>query len=163
MTDLATCFDQFRESAFRLEALPSYVDPPHPALRSLRSSGYLRRIARSVLDGKTWTHVRVIDDPPTGYQRRQLRRDLVELHALGADVFVLERSALRVDLLDFWLFDRGRPGSRAVLMHYDGGVPLPDADEVVTDPGHLGDLDGIAGELVGLSVPLTDYLAAVDA
>lgn len=164
VSTLATCFEQFTDNAFRLEGLPSYADPEPPRLRSLRSNRYLQRIARAVLDGKTWTHVRVLDDPPTSYQREQLRHGLIELHALGAHVRVICRSRMQVDPGDFWLFDNGEPGSRAVIMHFaDDGTPLYDADELVTDPGRLYYLDEVADELVRLSAPLDEYLAAVDA
>lgn len=162
MSDLSACVDQFRFSAFRFEGLPSYTVVGEGGLRTVRTNGYLRRVALSALAGKAWNRVRVIDDPPTPYQREQLDRVYLESNACGEDVSLVRRADLSDDLLDFWLFDAGHASAVAVLLRFapDGS---PAGEELVTDPDFLDELHADALQLTDMATPLGDYLAAVGA
>lgn len=128
-------FDNFRQTAFRLETLPSYdvgdvgeeatriraikEHLPVPE-RSVRSDPWLARIARTTLDSKApkqWRRVRVVDEPLTEYQRIELVA-LVEAQVVGDENFIVSRAAVG-DVPDMWLFDAGRRKAHAVVMNYD--------------------------------------------
>lgn len=151
-TEFDALFDGFTTSVVRLEALPSYAvggaeaerlrafrdGLPRP-LRSVRTDPWLARIAVStVTNGKSWTRVRVIDEPMTDYQRYQLQ-SFREAQAVGEQVRIIPRSSAGDVGTDFWLFDEhgGRP--LAVLMHYhpDGSL---DRRELVGQPTRVAEL-----------------------
>jgi hypothetical protein len=131
VADLATCFDLFRASAFRLETLRTYSVPAEaeslrafraglPPERSVRTSPWLARIAQTTAEGKSWRRIRIVGWPLTEYERFQMACYPGSAEA-GEDIRVAGRSAhpeLAV-LGDFWLFDAETPSPFAALMSYD--------------------------------------------
>lgn len=168
-------FDTFRSTVTRLEMLPLYsvggaeqdrirawkLGKPRP-VRSVRTSPWLARIATSTLvDGKAWSRIRVVDDPLTEYQHYQLGGYL-EAQAAGDQVSILDRTrAAKVvpDPLDFWLFDAHTDDAHAVLMHYDVDGHL-ERRELVTDAGTVAVLADRVDELAEIATPLNEFLAS---
>lgn len=173
LDDFDALFDSFAATADRLETLPSYdvgdigaeADRIHAIRhhlavpeRSIRSDPWLARIARTTLvDGKRWRRVRVVDDPLTDYQRIELV-SLVEAQACGDDNHVVDRAVVG-DLPDMWLFDAGLPGARAVVMRYDAAGRWLGAD-LVDDPRAVSELATSWRRALGLAQPLNVFLAA---
>lgn len=169
--DFGALFDSFTTSVFRLEQRPSYSvggseadrlaafrdGTPRPE-RSVRTSPWLARIATStVTDGKTWTRVRVVDDPLTEYQRAQLE-SYKESQAAGEQIHITGRIDRVHSVPDFWLFDAGTEHAHVVLMHYDNDGSLLER-EPVHDPGQVRALGELAELLLSESVPLNEFLA----
>jgi hypothetical protein len=171
--DLSACFDLFERSAFRLETLPAYavggaeeerlrafrLGLPRPE-RSVQTSPWLARIARTAAAGKSWRRVRVLGRPLTEYQRYQLV-GYQESAAAGDVISIVERSAhpeLAALTRDFWLFDEDGPQPFAALMTYDDtgqyvGSEITAAPETV-------ERCKAAQQLAGrYSIPLATYLA----
>lgn len=171
--DFDAQFDGFRETAFRYEGRPVYrvggaeqqridawrAGDPRPE-RSVRTEPWLQRIARTTLiDGKRWTRVRVVDDPLPEYLRYELT-GLVENQAAGDRTLMLDRGQAPVDIDhdDFWLFDSDTPNAVAVWLRYrqDGtfrGI------EVERSPVVLERLRGVERDATAAAVPLNDWLA----
>lgn len=166
-------FDTFTTSVVRLEQLPAYNvggaeaerieawrrGEPRPE-RSVRTSPWLARIATStVLDGKRWSRVRVVDEPMTDYQRYQLE-SYRESQAAGEEIVIARRSDIPTSWTDFWLFDADTPTARAVWMKYldDGRL---DRRSLVTDSSTVSALSGIIDEWRSVARPLNDVLAEV--
>jgi uncharacterized protein DUF6879 len=171
--DLTTCFDLFERSAFRLETLPAYavggaeeerlkafrLGLPRPE-RSVRTSPWLARIARTTAAGKSWRRIRVLGWPLTEYQRYQLV-GYQESAAAGDVICIADRSArpeLAVLDRDFWLFDADEPQPFAALMTYD------DADryigsEITAAPETIERCKAARRLAERYSVPLDTYLA----
>jgi hypothetical protein len=167
-------FDRFAAHVTRLETLPAYdvggaEAERHAAarsgrarpLRSVRTDPWLARIAvQTIQQGKAWTRVRVIDDPPTAYEVIQLH-SYGEAQAVGEEVLIAQRADVpdHDGLGDFWLFDRDRPGEHAVLMTYsDTGQWL--GAERCDDPQVLSTLRRRLDEVINRSTTLNEYLAS---
>jgi hypothetical protein len=167
-------FDDFRHSVYRLEALPAYdvgeEDEDFAAWRdgralperSIRTSPWLARIAWGTLRlDKQWSRTRVVDDPPTEYERFEFGA-YVESQACGDRM----RIALRRDVgdvgPDFWLFeqDSSTRTPYAVVMAYDErGCWL--GSEKVTDGARVAELIAVRARVDAVSIPLNEYLAGV--
>lgn len=170
--DFDALFDRFRATVVRLESLPAYsvggaeadrIDAwrrgePRPE-RSVRTSPWLARIAvTTATAGKTWGRVRVLDDPPTDYQRYQLS-SYVESQAAGEAVTVVERGDVGFELgPDFWLFDAGTDDAYAAVMNYDADGRWMGVD-LVTDAGRVAEMHDRYRRVADLAVPLNTYLA----
>jgi len=169
--DFGALFDSFTTSVFRLEQRPSYSvggseadrltafrdGTPRPE-RSVRTSPWLARIATStIVDSKTWTRVRVVDDPLTEYQRAQLE-SYKESQAVGEQIRITGRVDRVHTVPDFWLFDAGTDRAHVVLMHYDNDGSVLER-EPVTDPGQVEALTRFSELLISESVPLNEFLA----
>lgn len=171
--DLNACFDLFERTAERLELLPAYavggteeerlrafrLGLPRPE-RSVRTSPWLARIARTTAAGKSWRRIRVLGWPLTEYQRYQLT-GYQESAAAGDVIRIADRSAhpeLAALDRDFWLFDADRPQPFAALMTYSGeGAYL--GSEITADPEAV-ERCTTALRLAGrYAVPLDTYLA----
>ena len=168
-------FDSFRESAFRLETLPVYLDDseteefafflagkPLPE-RSARTDPWLRRVADSTAAGKRWSRVHVVRHPLTDYLRFELLGYEGNV-ASGEDVRVASRDVHPVlDGLqqDFWLFDgdSGRPF--ALLMGYDSSGRLRDVKQT-SDPTVIERCQRERDLAVACSIPLHEYPAALE-
>ena len=169
-------FDEFTHTAFRLETLPGYAvgaedarlwafrqGEPRPE-RSVRTSPWLRRIAMSTAQGKSWSRAHLIRHPLSEYLRYELV-GCVESQAVG------ERIGL-VDLADhpelerlgpdFWLFDSDTDHPRGVLMHYDEGGRLI-GREHVTATARLAAMATTKRLVEQAAIPLNVYLAAHNA
>jgi hypothetical protein len=165
-------FDGFRFTAERLETLPAYAvggaeaerlaarqaDRPRPE-RSVRTDPWLARMARStVIDGKRWRRVRIVDRPLTDYQRYQLD-SYVESATTGEEIVLVPRDESGDDGSgDFWLFDAETPAALAVLMHYhaDGRV---EGHELVRDRERIDVLRARLQAVARRAKPLNDFLA----
>ncbi|MDQ4031077.1 MAG: endonuclease/exonuclease/phosphatase family protein [Actinomycetota bacterium] len=168
-----TLFDSFTSTVFRLETLPAYAvggaedarlrafreGLPRPE-RSVRTSPWLARIAASTAAGKTWSRVRIVDQPLTEYQRCQLE-SYRESQAVGEQIGLVARDAAGKMDVDFWLFDAGTPSAHAVLMHYHPDGRL-DRREVVTDSDAVTALDARRRAVEKIAVPLNAFLASAE-
>lgn len=168
--DFDAHFDRFRHTVVRLETLPLYdvggseadrIDAwrhhrPRPE-RSVRTTPWLARIAVTTTQGKQWRRVRVLDDPPTEYQRYQLD-SYVESQAAGEQIVVASRRDVADTGPDFWLFDTGTPGVFAIVMRYDDEGHWIGA-ELTTDPAALDEMHGRAVRAAERAQPLNVYLA----
>lgn len=166
-------FDSFTTSVVRLEQLPAYSvggaeaeriaawrrGEPRPE-RSVRTSPWLARIATStVIDGKCWSRIRVVDDPLTEYQRYQLE-SYRESQAIGEEVRVIARDVAPENRLpDFWLFDAGTDHTHAVWMRYGNDGRLV-ARLLITDPDVLHVLPQVVSGMREIAVPLNEFLAS---
>lgn len=136
MTSLDDAFDAVRRSAFRLETRRYYAVPEEtePFRRWLAGepddlawhTPWLNRIRAASEAGITYSRIRLVDDPPTDYQRwgvalgetnaaagEQLRHlDRIEAASLGVPVDV-----------DWWLLD-----DRIAVMRFDQHHRLIDLD-----------------------------------
>jgi hypothetical protein len=141
-TEFEGLFTGFSESAFRLETLPAYLEPvERDALERFIAGrapddswiqGYLQMVRAATDRGRRFERVRVLQRPPTDYQRFVM--DLAARCNIpaGEQVRVLDVDEARQQGLpmgcDFWLFD----DARVAVMHFDAGA-LQGA-ELVTDP-----------------------------
>jgi hypothetical protein len=163
-------FDGFSTTVTRLEALPAYAvggaeaerlrafreGRPRP-LRSVRTDSWLARIAVStVTNGKSWTRVRVVDEPMTDYQRYQLQSHR-ESQAVGELVRIVPRSLAGDVGMDFWLFDEDGERPLAVLMHYHPDGRL-DRRELVEQLDRVAGLAARLHRVEALAVPLNEFL-----
>jgi hypothetical protein len=134
MTDLESCFEDFTDSAFRLETLSRYAGQTddsrfaayrqHVPLpdRSVRTSPWLRRMAVTTAAGKSWQRVHVVEHPLSEYERFELTVAYVESAAAGEEIRIADRTAspqLAGLARDFWLFDAGTSHPVTALMRYD--------------------------------------------
>jgi hypothetical protein len=132
--------DGFEHTAWRLETRRAYeVDyESEPYQRFLRGEDpardpgrpWLVNMRKQTAQGKRIERVRLIDDPPTIYQRYGLTGVPAALEA-GEDVRYLPRSRadeLALPMEDFWLFD----SRYAALFHYEGDVAI--GLELIEDP-----------------------------
>lgn len=135
-------FSGFSNSAFRLETLPAYQEPvERDAFERFMTGrspddtwiqGYLEMVRTATEQGRRFERVRVLQRPPTDYQRFVM--DLAARCNIpaGEQIRVLHSDEARERGLpvgsDFWLFD----DARVALMHFDAGA-LQGAD-LVTDP-----------------------------
>lgn len=168
--DFDALFDSFRSTVVRLETLPAYNvggaeaerlrafrdGQPRPE-RSVRTDPWLARIALTTIDGKTWSRVRVVDSPPTDYQRYQFA-SYRESQAVGERVSVVERDTAGYGGPDFWLFDAGTSTARAVVMHYGQTGSWLGAD-LVTDRDELDEMHRHVRRVAELAVPFNVYIA----
>jgi len=169
-------FDQFRVSAWRLEARQRYTSPgeddrirawregkPRPE-RSVRTSPWLRRVAVSTAQGRQWGRVHVVQHPLSEYLRYEMF-GYVESAAAGEEIRIADQAAspeLGVLGPDFWLFDGGTDGARAVLMHYDDDGRLAEY-EPTSASAALAECYRVQNLVLAHSVPLNAYLAAAGA
>lgn len=167
--DFNAWFDHATTSLFRLETLQAYDttgDVAYAAFRagtarperSVRTSPWVARIARTSLTGVTWTRVRVVTWPLTDYTRYELI-GYIESQAVGDRTLLLDAGDRESHGPDFWLRDGGTNHAEAIAMHYD-----PDGTirryEVVTDPDRLAALHAVAVGLSEQATPLNEFLAS---
>jgi hypothetical protein len=174
--DLGQCFEVFKVSAFRLEALRAYAVPGEDerlsafrrglALpeRSARTSAWLRRIAGTTAVGKSWRRVRVVGRPLSEYECYQLIGYRESAQA-GEVIRIADRSArpeLAALARDFWLFDAGTARPFAAIMNYDpAGCYL--GAELTADPAMIAACVTARNLAQQYSVPLGDWLARLKA
>ncbi|WP_406185883.1 DUF6879 family protein [Streptomyces sp. NBC_01006] len=107
--------------------------------------------------GKRVERVRLIDDPPTTYQRCGLTGVPAALEA-GEDVRYLRRAKAEEAALpaeDFWLFD-----SRYVaLFHYEGDEPV--GLELIEDPAHVLRYCQVRDAAWHYAIPYREFVAQV--
>jgi hypothetical protein len=166
MPDLAWWLQNFKESAFRLETLPTYqVSQEADWFAEWQHSGRvpeltpdndswckLVREARSA--GRMMQRVRLVSTPLCDYERFELAmfRDSV---AAGEEIRVCHRESWgMVEAIgipgDFWLFDN----RVAVMLNYDAEGRFQGTEDGVSSAcAHQRDL------ALSRSIPLEEYLA----
>jgi hypothetical protein len=164
----------FTRSAFRLETRQQYAvggeeaerlaafraRRPRPE-RSVATSGYLRHVARAVLEGKDWARVHVVDVPLSEYLRYQFI-GYQESAAAGERVYITERGTapdLATLCEDFWYFDEGLPTEQAVLLGYTDHGEFTGAH--LAGPAELPRLRAAKAAALRHAVPLNAYLAGM--
>jgi len=165
------CFDEFHASAERLEMRPFYTVPseqpriqafrdglPRP-VRSVRTDPWLRRIAVTTAAGKLWSRVRVIDDPPTEYQRYQIP-GYVESQAAGDEILIVRRGRVTgLPERDFWLFDYHTDQAFVLFLDYDADGHFLGAQRSASTED-LAACHAAYDDAYHSAVPLNSYLAA---
>jgi hypothetical protein len=125
----------YGKSAFRLELQPAYAignerdlyktflsGSPEPPTSREEFRAYYRQIKQKTAAGVVIERVRLVDDPPTDYQRWTRYMDAWNTGAGEAIHYLQRQTAARVGLTrafagrDWWLLD----DSRLVLMSFDG-------------------------------------------
>jgi hypothetical protein len=143
--DFETLFRFYRHSAFRLEVQPVYTvageqeafarylaGQPQPPTEIPYFMEWLDQIRQVTAEGRRVERVRVIDDPPTDYQRWEAWAGQWNI-AAGEVIRYIDRAkalALGIPLnYDWWLFD----DERLAIMRFDEiGRPL--GGTIVNDP-----------------------------
>ncbi len=109
MLDLDAVLDTVERSAFRLETLP-LAGQPIDAQDLAWHLPWFDAVRRAVDAGRVIQRVRVVDQPPTPYQRFEL--SLVPFHVdAGEDLRILgtpDARALGIPPMNFWLLDDAR-------------------------------------------------------
>lgn len=143
--DFNSLFRYFTRTAFRLETQPVYTvaeeqdsfeqfltGSPQPVEQFPLFLAWLEQIRKLTDEGKRVERVRIMEEPPTDYQRWELWSEQYTASA-GEHIGYLPRSTARsIDLPDtddWWLFDN----QRLARMRFDpDGVPL--GGEITDDP-----------------------------
>lgn len=165
---LVDAFDRFAMTAFRLETFPAYDVPEEAAAlaafqqgrpmeeRSVRTSPWLARIAATTAAGKSWRRLRVVNDPPTLYERWEIDR-YVESQACGEEVRLVTRRDFSDLHTDFWLFDAGQPTAVAYRMLYDDRGAFHGSEQASSE--QLAEYKAVAERFWRAGVPLNTYLS----
>lgn len=171
--DFDALFDTFTHSAYRLETLPAYAIPREDASyrafldgtarpeRSVRTSSWMRRIAITTAAGKVWTRTRVLDTPPTDYQRFQMPAYL-ESQTVGDRTSLVDRGIVGDLGPDFWSFDHGTDHARVAVMRYGADGEFEGFD-LVTDHDRIAEFAERRRLAEAHAVPLAEYLVRADA
>lgn len=143
--DFNSLFRHFTHTAFRLETQPVYTVAEERSsfqrflagdLHSLRDyppfAAWLDQVQNLTKEGKRVERVRIMDEPPTDYQRWEMWGGQSNT-AAGEHIGYLPRSRAQSiglpDTRDWWLFD----SQRLARMRFDPhGVPL--GGEIIDDP-----------------------------
>lgn len=139
-------FHDFQRSAFRLETRERYGVPSEQAAFQAFLAGedpdlswfgsWLDLVRSQTGRGRRIERVRIVDTPPTDYQRFELYATPLNL-AAGEDIRYLPREAARrlgLPEHDFWLFD----AQTIAYLHFDSGDRLLGA-ELSQDPDRLAE------------------------
>lgn len=170
--DFDALFDSFRRTAWRLETLPVYTvaeeaeriaawrsGEPRPE-RSVLTSPWLRRIARTTAVAKVWERVRLVRFPLSEYVRYELV-GYPEAEAAGERIRVTnvtgEPELERLVGVDFWLFDAGTETASAIRLQYDGEGRFLGFERA--DPTTLDSLTSHYVQARQASVTLEEFLA----
>lgn len=134
-TEFWQVFETFEHSAWRWEQQPAYwmgyereqfdkflAGQPESPVENDELGSWMQQVAKHVNeDGKTYGRVRIVEDPPTDYQRWMQWMDRWNREA-GEDILYLTRRGARAAGIipaigpdDWWLFD----DRRLVVMHHD--------------------------------------------
>jgi hypothetical protein len=163
MPDLGWWLENFKESAFRLERLRSYNMPEEAEMLAAFKRGekvqlpedhpWPPLVKRQCSSGKIMQRARVVDQPPTEYQRFELSLYPRSVEA-GEQIHVYERGSIPEIFLyevDFWLFDN----HTVYILNYDTDgqfLGFEQAYDVVTYR-RIRDL------ALERSIPLADFTA----
>jgi hypothetical protein len=165
-------FDTFTDSVFRLETLQHYSVSAEDARfkafregtarpeRSVRTSPWLRRIAVSTAEGKSWSRVHLVTHPLSEYLRYELV-SYVESQAAGEQIGIVDLDAQAgLDLMktDYWLFDGDTDHARVVLMNYGADGRLINR-ELKTSASWVTRAELFRDDLAEVALPLNVYLA----
>ncbi len=164
--DFNHLFRYFTDTAFRLEVQPVYTvtdeaesfreflaGEPRPVTEFPFYAAWLDKIRAATSAGKRVERVRVLEEPPTDYQRWEMWSGQYNI-AAGESIRYIPRSrALAVGLPvtdDWWLFDSQR---LAVMRFSETNEPL--GGEIITDPELVAQHCGWWELAVQHSVPAT--------
>jgi hypothetical protein len=143
--DFNHLFGRFEQEAFRFEVQPVYLvaeeretfeeflrGEPRPITEFPFFTSWLDQIKAATSEGRRVIRVRVLEDPPTDYQRWEVWAGQYNA-AVGEEIRYLARAkatAAGIPLTDdWWLFDR----RRLARMRFDAdGTPL--GGYIVSDP-----------------------------
>lgn len=127
MPDLAWWLENFKESAFRLETRSSYNMPEEAdMLAAFRRGDKVKLpedhpwpplVRRQCSAGKVMQRARVVDRPPTEYQRFEMSLYPHSVEA-GERIYIHERwfiPEIALYEVDFWLFDN----QTVFILYYD--------------------------------------------
>lgn len=148
-TDFWNELADFKRSAWRFEQQPSYflgyeraqfdkflAGRPELPTRNQDLNDWFEQTRRHVAAGRTVGRVRVLDEPPTDYQRWMLWMDRWNREA-GEVIQYLPRTAARAAGIlpaagstDWWLLDN----ERLLLMHFDDEYRRVRVDLLVDEP-----------------------------
>ena len=163
----------FRRSAFRFETRSTYAlsyeqadfdrflagsPVPPPELDWWRP--WLEEISRLTAEGKTVSRVRVLDEPPSDYQRWELWAAPWHSRAGERIAYVSRSKAMRAMLPlwlggDWWLLD----DERVIRMQFteDGAV---EDRALIDDPGIVARFTGWRDLAVRIATPAEEFAAA---
>jgi hypothetical protein len=126
--ELGELFESFTVSAFRLECLPSYdvtEDDEAEAWQQFRHGRpeppwkkdrlWLQTVRAAKQRGAPMQRVRMVESPPTDYQRFQCAWGYPANVAAGEDIRILDHKPDALLAVDYWLFD----DEVAVVLEYD--------------------------------------------
>jgi hypothetical protein len=160
MPDLAWWLENFKESAFRLEALPAYSMPEEAEMLAAFRRGeqvqlpddhpWPPLVRKQCVTGKKMQRVRVVSDPLSDYERFELSLYPHSI-AAGEQIYVTERDAIPDAHLigDFWLFD----SHTVYTLRYDATGRFLDVD-IAHDVVRFRRIRDLALER---SIPLADF------
>lgn len=167
--EFGALFDQFEQSAFRLELLDRYtVEEEDEPLRRYRAGQpqdpswrepWAQFVRDAVRHGKRVSRVHVVDEPLSEYLEFEFTCGYPANVAAGeaVRVFMLsEYPLLTFPRRDFWLFD----DVVAAVMDYDDNGSFLGAD-ATSAPVELARYQHVRDYLVNESVPLGDYLESL--
>jgi Family of unknown function (DUF6879) len=162
----------------KVDTLPDYLgDEAEQARRAafVRTNLYLRDVAVTVLAGKRWDRVRVLDDPLTPGERYAVP-GLLESQAAGETVTVLPRdeferiSSALGPIPDFWLFDWPEPDdvgdapqAFAAVQHFTPDGRFVSREVLPASSPAVAHLVDVYAALQASAVDLNTYLARIDA
>lgn len=163
-------FDQFEESAFRLETLSFYESRSDGlALRAFlrgvpmptwdrETDDWRRRLRVTTAAGISWKRVHIIPEPLTPYLRYEIEWGYYYNAEAGEQIYMLRDdhplAAEGFDITDYWLLD----DKKLVFNVYDSAGRLIDF-RVDPDPGTLERCRDLRDRLLEAATPLMDYLA----
>jgi hypothetical protein len=166
--DFNSLFRYFTHTAFRLETRPVYTvaaeqahfarflagDPPS-VNEFPEFQAWLEQIRDATRTGKRVQRVRILEEPPTDYQRWEIWSTQYTIPA-GEHVSYLRRSqAQRVgvpDTHDWWLFDDRCLARMSFATH---GVPL--GGEITDDPEIVAQHRAWQDLAIRYAIPASDY------
>jgi hypothetical protein len=166
--DFNKLFRYFTSTAFRLETQPVYVvAEEQPSVQRFLGGGlhtireyppfaaWLDQIRALTDAGKRVERVRILEEPPTDYQRWEIWSGQTNI-AAGEHIGYLPRSRAQSiglpDAHDWWLFD----GQRLARMHFDpSGVPL--GGEITDDPEIVAQHRNWQDLAIRHTIPASEY------
>lgn len=158
MPDLGWWLENFKESAFRLEALPAYSMPEEAEMLAAFRRGERVQLPEDhpwpplvrthCSTGKVMQRVRVVSHPLTDYERFELSLYPHSVQA-GEDIRITDDPSLRYG--DFWLFDQ----QTVIVIRYD-----PEGRFTGThQPSDVVTYRAIRDRVLEYSIPLAEFTA----
>jgi hypothetical protein len=140
MPDLAWWLENFKETAFRLETLPTYDSPREAEMLAAFRRGdavrlpddfpWLRMVKSHCSSGKTMQRVRLVQQPLSDYIRFEMSLYPQCVEA-GEEIRIFEgNDSILGSPGDFWLFDQ----ETCFVLHYDQHGAFIGTDTVEATP-----------------------------
>lgn len=159
----AALFRDFKQSAFRLETLPTYtISRDQPSYEKFLAgepkpddynATWEASVRQHVAAGKTMQRAKVVWRPFTDYTRYLFAWAVPGNVAAGEDYRILDLTDRELDLprLDFWLFD----DAAVLLLHYNPDGTLRDRE--LADPSELDQYRRWRDLALAEAVPFGEY------